>query len=616
MKKLTYVLAALSAFASFAEAPKLGELTDDSVVPAVSNSAEVVLSGDSISLRNPDAGTGLVISGVGSGIVVTNGATVYTFPERSGTVMLNGDESDPTVPSWAKADNPPASMPDNGLVLTNNGTTVKTKAGTEITASMVGAMPSSYTAPVTSVNTKTGDVTLNAADVGAIPSTKTTWLADDVRSSGGNVFVQTSNTGVQGGGTSKMMFFSGNSIFFKIMSGEAEGGWQNFVFPCYTGGSSKYLATTDTTVPTTRKVNNKPLSSDITLGASDVGAVPATRTVNNKALSSNISLSASDVGAATPGYVDQQNEATRAIVQTWEGFLDGSNVVFSITNYISGSYSLDTAKLRILEMTNGVYREVYNTRDEIVMHITDFKTNDFATATNQVIASVDSKIAGKADKAWGKYTSTGGEAPSNTVVMTETYTKFAGGTEYYRFAVGEGSIAVLATKGAPAYAVGDEGTFKFQDDGGTNYFGFAKSDSYVLGCNADGISVSSGIVTIRYDVVMPNYPCVWYKASLSSATPWEQLNLPDGTAIAGASHAVSWEQNPPEGQKLCYLNCSGEPQGFFKATIEVAGGAKFMTNMPAEFSAGIVCTNTSSNVNGVIVPTYNGSSVIWTWRAQ
>ena len=55
-------------------------------------------------------------------------------------------------------------------------------------------------------------------------------------------------------------------------------------------------------VPTTRKVNNKALSSDITLSASDVGAVPTTRKVNNKALSSDITLSASDVGAlATSG---------------------------------------------------------------------------------------------------------------------------------------------------------------------------------------------------------------------------------------------------------------------------------------------------------------------------
>lgn len=52
-------------------------------------------------------------------------------------------------------------------------------------------------------------------------------------------------------------------------------------------------------VPTSRTINNKALSSNITLSASDVSAVPTTRKINNKALSANITLSASDVGAAT-----------------------------------------------------------------------------------------------------------------------------------------------------------------------------------------------------------------------------------------------------------------------------------------------------------------------------
>lgn len=50
-------------------------------------------------------------------------------------------------------------------------------------------------------------------------------------------------------------------------------------------------------VPTTRKVNSKALSADITLSASDVGAVPTTRTVNGHALSANITLDSDDVGA-------------------------------------------------------------------------------------------------------------------------------------------------------------------------------------------------------------------------------------------------------------------------------------------------------------------------------
>lgn len=69
--------------------------------------------------------------------------------------------------------------------------------------------------------------------------------------------------------------------------------------PSWAKASSKpsYTASEVGAVPTTRKVNNKALSSDITLTASDVGAVPTTRTINGKALSSNITLSASDIGA-------------------------------------------------------------------------------------------------------------------------------------------------------------------------------------------------------------------------------------------------------------------------------------------------------------------------------
>ena len=54
-----------------------------------------------------------------------------------------------------------------------NPTTVNGKTGASITltASDVGALPDTYTAPVTSVNSKTGAVTLSASDVGALPDT-------------------------------------------------------------------------------------------------------------------------------------------------------------------------------------------------------------------------------------------------------------------------------------------------------------------------------------------------------------------------------------------------------------------------------------------------------------
>jgi hypothetical protein len=291
-------------------------------------------------------------------------------------------------------------------------------------------------------------------------------------------------------------------------------------------------------------------------------------------------------------------------------------VVFSITNYISGTYNLDAAKLRILELRDGEYHEVYNSRDEILLHIDNFKTNDFRVATNQVIGTVNAAIENKADRNWGKYTSAGGEAPANTVYMTAPNTVFAGGLEYERVAVGEGTICVLTTHGAPVWTQGDEGTFKFQDDGGTNYFGFAKTDSYTIGANTDGITVQSGMVTLTYNITMSGRPCVWYKADLTSNTPWKQLNLPDGSPVAGASHAVTWEQNPDPGTQVCYINVGNQPQGFFRASVEVTGDAKFMTNMPADLLGGIICSNTATGVSGVIKPSFNGSSVIWTWSAK
>lgn len=54
----------------------------------------------------------------------------------------------------------------------------------------------------------------------------------------------------------------------------------------------------DKKVPTSRTINSKALTANITLAASDVGAVPTARTVNGKALSGNITLDASDVAPA------------------------------------------------------------------------------------------------------------------------------------------------------------------------------------------------------------------------------------------------------------------------------------------------------------------------------
>ena len=286
-------------------------------------------------------------------------------------------------------------------------------------------------------------------------------------------------------------------------------------------------------------------------------------------------------------------------------FLYQTNVLFLVPffNYYDPTYvySNDTYNLAsafgITFVNNfGVKKEIYSSRKDILSYLNYYSaTNTMKSDILSIVSNVSDEVAKKADKAWGKYTSAGGEAPSNTVYMTAPNTVFAGGMEYQRVAVGEGSVCVLVTKGAPVWTQGDEGVFKFQDGGGTNYFGFAKTDSYTVGADTDGISVSDNIVTLTYNVTMSGVPVIWYTPSLTAPITWEQLNLPDGTAVEGASKAVSWEASPDAGTEVCYINCY-EAQGFFKATIEVAGSAKFMTNMPADLSGGILCTDGAHKV--------------------
>lgn len=194
-----------------------------------------------------------------------------------------------TKAQGTKADSAIQGVQGNGTTITPNANKV-----VNVTPSNIGAVPNTR-----KVNNKalSADITLTPSDIGAAAS------------SYGN-HVPTTQT-------------ANNKVFLRN-----DNSWQT-VTPANIGA-----------VPTTRKVNNKALSADITLSYSDVGAanerhnhsayeissgtlpierggtnaststqalenlggVPKTRTVNNKALSSDISLTASDVGASASGH--------------------------------------------------------------------------------------------------------------------------------------------------------------------------------------------------------------------------------------------------------------------------------------------------------------------------
>ena len=162
----------------------------------------------------------------------------------------------------------------------------KSDLATSVQTSLDKADTALQSAPVTSVNGNTGDVTLGAGDVGALPSSTkfvssvngkigavTGIATQDEVNAKQNTLTETQLAAVNSGVTqAKITKYDGYDATIKQKVNVSD------LATVATSGSYNDLSNkpkipTDY-VPNTRKVNNKALSSDITLDASDVGALP------------------------------------------------------------------------------------------------------------------------------------------------------------------------------------------------------------------------------------------------------------------------------------------------------------------------------------------------------
>ena len=180
--------------------------------------------------------------------------------------------------------------------------------------------------PVTSVNGETGSVNLSASDVGARPAT---WVPT------------LNNLGITAT-ASELNKLDGATVTTREIN--------------YLDGVSSSIQTQlNGKVPTSRTVNSKALSSNITLSAADVNAVPTSRTVNGKPLSSNITLSASDVGAlSTSGGTLTGNLTGKYLTGTW------------LQTTAATDLNRASTKIAVLDSSGWVY---YRTANEILNDI-------------------------------------------------------------------------------------------------------------------------------------------------------------------------------------------------------------------------------------------------------
>ncbi len=111
-------------------------------------------------------------------------------------------------------------------------------------------------------------------------------------------------------------------------------------------------------VDKTTTINNKALSSNISLGASDVGAVPTSRTINGKALSGNITLSASDVKALPDTTTIPTTLASLTGDTTHRVVTDAEKTTWNAKSNFSGNYN-DLTNKPTIPSINGLATETY-----------------------------------------------------------------------------------------------------------------------------------------------------------------------------------------------------------------------------------------------------------------
>ena len=111
-------------------------------------------------------------------------------------------------------------------------------------------------------------------------------------------------------------------------------------------------------VDKTTTVNNKALSGNISLGASDVGAVPTSRTVNGKALSSNITLSATDVKALPDTTTIPTTLASLTEDATHRVVTDTEKATWNSKSNFSGNYN-DLTNKPTIPSIDGLATETY-----------------------------------------------------------------------------------------------------------------------------------------------------------------------------------------------------------------------------------------------------------------
>ena len=340
----------------------------------------------------------------------------------------------------------------------------------------------------------------------------------------------------------------------------------------------------DTAVPSSRKVNGKALSSDITLSASDVGA-PSTGMFN---ASSNLASTA-------------DSKATMAIA-----YLQGDDAKVVVTNYDS-SVTIPSQSLqqRVADGGSNYWKVVWNEMTRWNRFTGDgfdwAAWCGFGCFRTNILAQLDQK----ADRAWGFYDShTGNYAPDGYAWISSQKIAIAAGLAYQRTITSEGAVWVLESNGLVTETGGNmtNGFFRINDDEGNALLEIVKGNKRTVGAQAGSVTTESVMGITHMHIlyaVKESHPTVVVCNDLAAGN-WKAETSGDcianvsWTGSSGAYVAEVWGKTPKSSL-------------FVKAEYEVGGETYIKNTAPISADGGILCTDGIHKVR----PVYNNGSITW-----
>ena len=171
----------------------------------------------------------------------------------------------------------------------------------------------------------------------------------------------------------------------------------------------------------------------------------------------------------------------------------------------------------------------------------------------------------------------------------------AGGYEYEKIITTAGAVWVLTSNGLSTGATPNS-FFRVSASDGTELFSIEKTDSYLVGVNADGITRSGNTVTIPVNVVANAHPYIRATTNLVNAV-WTKE---DENGFSCPFATVSWSGS--SGAYVATVTCA-QPQAFFYFEFLVEGVAKIKNSAKTEMTGGILFNGTT------YLPTVNGNKL-------